>query len=105
MIDSYLNNIFSSYVGHRMALVSFRLFRKNLGNLKEFFGQMVHRPPGKKMPERLWPLELPTVTFLTCLKEKCSKSPFPYVSLYALIFGDVELSSTVLPTPNCAFRS
>ena len=27
-----------------MTLVSFRLFRKNLGNLKEFFGQMVHRP-------------------------------------------------------------
>ena len=30
---------------HRMALVSFRLFCKNLGNLQEFFGQMVYRPP------------------------------------------------------------
>ena len=30
---------------HRMTLVRFRLFRKNLGNLREFFGQMVHRPP------------------------------------------------------------
>ena len=30
---------------HRMALVSFRLFCKNLGNLHEFFGQMVYRPP------------------------------------------------------------
>ena len=30
---------------HRMALVSFLLFRKNLGNLREFFGQMVYRPP------------------------------------------------------------
>ena len=29
---------------HRMALVSFRLFRKNLGNLREFFGQMVYLP-------------------------------------------------------------
>ena len=27
------------------ALVSFRLFRKNLGHLREFFGQMVYRPP------------------------------------------------------------
>ena len=36
-----------------MTLVSFRLFRKNLGNLQEFFGQMVHRPPGKKLPVRL----------------------------------------------------
>ena len=32
---------------HGMTLLSFRLFRK-LGNLREFFGQMVHRPPGKK---------------------------------------------------------
>ena len=40
---------------HRMALVSFRLFCKNLGNLHEFFGQMVYRPPapGRKLPVRL----------------------------------------------------
>ena len=38
---------------HRIALVSFLLFRKNLGNLREFFGQMVYRPPGKKLPVRL----------------------------------------------------
>ena len=29
---------------HRMALVSVRLFCKNLGDLQEFFGQMVYRP-------------------------------------------------------------
>ena len=34
---------------HRMALVSFRLFCKNLGNLREFFGQMVYRPPFPKI--------------------------------------------------------
>ena len=33
---------------YRMALVSFLLFRKNLGNLREFFGQMVYRPPWQK---------------------------------------------------------
>ena len=33
---------------HRMALVSFLRFRKNLGKLREFFGQMVYRSPGKK---------------------------------------------------------
>ena len=32
-----------------MALISFRLFRKNLGNLKDFFGQMVYRPPWQKI--------------------------------------------------------
>ena len=38
---------------HRMALVSVRLFCKNLGVLQEFVGQMVYRPPGKKLPVRL----------------------------------------------------
>ena len=37
-----------------MALVSFRLFCKNLGHLREYFGQMVYRPPGKQFPVRLW---------------------------------------------------
>ena len=31
-----------------MALVSFRLFCKNLGNLQQFFGQMDYRPPLEK---------------------------------------------------------
>ena len=30
---------------HHMGVVSFLLFCKNLGNLQEFFGQMVYRPP------------------------------------------------------------
>ena len=35
---------------HSMALVSFRLYvRKNLGNLWEFFGQMVYCPPWQKI--------------------------------------------------------
>ena len=40
---------------HGMTLVSFRLFRENLGNLREFFGQMVHPPPPlwQKLPVRL----------------------------------------------------
>ena len=32
-----------------MTLISFRLFRKNLGNLRDFFGQMVYRPPWQKI--------------------------------------------------------
>ena len=52
-----LKNIASSHLHmpvrptllHRMALVSFLLFRKNLGNLREFFGQMVYRPPWQKI--------------------------------------------------------
>ncbi len=34
---------------HRMTLVSSGLFLKNLGNLREFFGQMSHRPPWRKI--------------------------------------------------------
>ena len=34
---------------HRIALVSFLLFRKNLGNLGEFFGKMAQRPPWQKI--------------------------------------------------------
>ena len=34
---------------HRIALVSVRLFSKNLGNLQEIFGQMVYCPPWQKI--------------------------------------------------------
>ena len=32
-----------------MALVSFRIFCKKLGLLRDFFGQMVYRPPWQKI--------------------------------------------------------
>ena len=35
---------------HRMTLISFRLFRKNLGNLPEFFWANSLPPPGEKLP-------------------------------------------------------
>ena len=52
-----LKNIASSHLHmpvrptllHRMALFSFLLFRKNLGNLRECFGQMVYRLPWQKI--------------------------------------------------------
>ena len=34
---------------HHMTLVSFRLLCKNLDNLREFLGQMVHRPHWQKI--------------------------------------------------------
>ena len=36
-----------------MALISFRLFHKNLGNLRVFLGKWFTAPPGKKFPVRL----------------------------------------------------
>ena len=47
---------------HRMALASFRLFPKNLGNLQKIFGQMVYHPRPKiartPMYKTLLPLKL-----------------------------------------------
>ena len=68
---------------HRIALVSFLLFRKNLDNLGEFFGQMVYRPPRQKIARtpmiisiRAWP-----TTIVADSKEitetKVMHSPFP----------------------------
>ena len=44
-VSSHLYMLVRPMLLHRMALVSVRLFCKNLGNLQEFFGQMVYRPP------------------------------------------------------------
>ena len=42
-----------------MAVVSFRLFCKNFGNLQEFFGQMDYRPPWHKIART--PMRSPVV--------------------------------------------
>ena len=55
-VSSHLHMPVRPTLLHRMVLVSFLLFLKNLGNLREFFRQMVYRPPpppGKKLPVRL----------------------------------------------------
>ena len=52
-VSSHLHMPVRPMLLHSMALVSFRLYvRKNLGNLWEFFGQMVDPPPplAKKFP-------------------------------------------------------
>ena len=43
-----------------MVLISFRLFRKNLGNLRDFFGQMVYRPPPRQKISRTPMVTVPT---------------------------------------------
>ena len=57
MIDSYVRmfllHICRPMLLHRMTLVSFRMFRKNLGNLGELFVQISLPPAGKKLPVRL----------------------------------------------------
>ena len=44
-VSSHFHMLVRPMLLHRMALVSVRLFCKNLGNLQEFFGQMVYCPP------------------------------------------------------------
>ena len=41
---------------HNVGLVSFRLFCKNLGNLQEFFRQMIYRPPPPRPKISLTPM-------------------------------------------------
>ena len=48
-VSSHLYMLVRPMLLHRMALVSVRLFCKNLGNLQEFFGQMVYCPPWQKI--------------------------------------------------------
>ena len=48
-VSSHFHMLVRPMLLHRMALVSVRLFCKNLGNLQEFFGQMVYRPPWQKI--------------------------------------------------------
>ena len=58
-VSSLLHMLVRPTLLHRKALVSFLLFRKNLGSLREFFGQIVYQPPGKNCPyahvRRRWP--------------------------------------------------
>ena len=48
-----------------MVLVSFRLFCKNLGHLRKFFGQMAYRPPWQKISRTpmVWLVVKRTTTF------------------------------------------
>ena len=52
-----------------MALVSFRLFCKNLGNLEEFFGQMDYRPPLAKNCPYAYAEWSHTYCLITCRHE------------------------------------
>ena len=49
------------------ALVSVRLFCKNLGNLQTFFGQMVYRPPWQKIARTPMTITPPPPFFLLFL--------------------------------------
>ena len=60
-----------------MALVSFRLFYKNLGNSQEFFGQMDYRPPWQKIART------PMSGALTLVNKK----PFPVLFEFVFWLG------------------
>ena len=49
-----------------MALISFRLFRKNWATCEIFLGKWFTASPGKKFPVRLWLLALYEVVLIVC---------------------------------------
>ena len=75
---------------HRMALVSVRLFCKNLGNLQEFFGQMVYGPPWQNIA-RTPMLQSAQSMYLTILMHGCGK---PVVRTGLQVFTDDDLPTT-----------
>ena len=86
-VSSHFHVLVRPMLLHRMALVSVRRFCKNLGNLQEFFGQTVYRPPWQKIartPMRMimfwsklcksnrncaWNLAFISCIYLTCCME------------------------------------
>ena len=57
-VSSHFHMLVRPMLLHRMALVSVRLFCKNLGNLQEFFGQIVYRPPWQKIARTPMPISV-----------------------------------------------
>ena len=73
-------------LSHRMALVSFLLFRKNLGNLREFFGQIVYRPPWQKIARTPMPVrDLPILNCLQYNRAYVSSASYGCARLFILI--------------------
>ena len=54
---------------HRMALVPVRLFCKNLGNLQEFFEQMVYCPPWQKIARTPMAFGFEKIIFTTSVQK------------------------------------
>ena len=70
----------TAYVVASFGLVSFLLFRKNLGNLREFFGQIVYRPPWQKIART--PMEAKCTTFLVEMSFICMRMKNHYHNYY-----------------------
>ena len=60
-VSSHFHMLVRPMLLHRMALVSVRLFCKNLGDLQEFFGQMVYLPHWQKIARTTMNLLVPKI--------------------------------------------
>ena len=85
------------------ALLSFRLFRKNLGNLRDIFGQMVYRPP----PNPAWEKNFPYAYDCACSWRDYPQSCWPLAGVIEVMPGSngfvqrvkVKTKTTVLERP------
>ena len=72
----------TAYVIAIWPFISFRLFRKNLGNLRDFFGQMIYRPPWQKISRTPMILTLTHLLVLRLfLKQRATLSRFTYMAV------------------------
>ena len=78
---------------HRLTLVSFRLFRKNLGNLREFLGKWFTATEPKNCPQAYVETNI-----LECLYDRTGRQTD---ALLSILFGRVQLfCSRELPSIN-----
>ena len=83
---------------HRMALVSFRLFCKNLGNLQEFFGQVGYRPPWPKIARTPMVLNVLTDPWHFQVRERIRAGSNRYIKLRLWdVFRRDKLKHTCIP--------
>ena len=68
-VSSHLHMLVRPMLLHRMALVPVRLFCKNLGNLQEFFGQMVYCPPWQKIARTPMAFGFEKIIFTTSVQK------------------------------------
>ena len=91
---------------HRMALVSFLLFRKNLGNLREFLGKWFTAPPWQKIART--PMLVATWKYNFIRDDENCIAHDPYLTFFSLEsrgkLYKITLLTRVTKDENSAFQ-
>ena len=79
-----------------MTVVSFRLFHKNLNNLREFLGKwLTTTPPGKKLPVRLKYCVIAVSTPIVLSRHKCNYAILHLYDRASFVFARACLNACI----------